>query len=67
MSRKKLGMTTILSLSDGNLLGIVSDGDLRRLLEREGPHALEHTRLRDHEFPTPSQSTQARWPPPRLP
>jgi arabinose-5-phosphate isomerase len=41
MSRKKLGMTTV--LSDDRLLGIVSDGDLRRLLEREGPHALEHT------------------------
>ena len=22
---------------------MISDGDLRRLLEREGPHALEHT------------------------
>lgn len=45
MSRKKLGMTTVLS-DEGEgrkLLGIVSDGDLRRLLEREGPHALEHT------------------------
>jgi len=45
MSRKKLGMTTVLS-EEGEgrkLLGIVSDGDLRRLLEREGPHALEHT------------------------
>ncbi len=43
MSRKKLGMTTVLSQLDGLLLGIISDGDLRRLLEREGPHALEHT------------------------
>ena len=43
MSRKKLGMTTVLSESGGHLLGIVSDGDLRRLLEHEGPHALEHT------------------------
>jgi arabinose-5-phosphate isomerase len=43
MSRKKLGMTTVLSQPEGHLLGIVSDGDLRRLLEREGPHALEHT------------------------
>lgn len=42
MSRKKLGMTAVIS-NDGILLGIVSDGDLRRLLEREGPHALEHT------------------------
>ena len=43
MSRKKLGMTTVLAQPGGHLLGIVSDGDLRRLLEREGPHALEHT------------------------
>jgi arabinose-5-phosphate isomerase len=41
MSRKKLGMTTVL---DGNqLAGMISDGDLRRLLERDGSHALEHT------------------------
>jgi arabinose-5-phosphate isomerase len=45
MSRKKLGMTTVLagSAAGAQLLGIISDGDLRRLLEREGHHALEHT------------------------
>ena len=42
MSRKKLGMTTVLS-SDNKLAGMISDGDLRRLLERDGSHALEHT------------------------
>jgi arabinose-5-phosphate isomerase len=41
MSRKKLGMTTV--LDDGRLAGMISDGDLRRLLERDGSHALEHT------------------------
>jgi arabinose-5-phosphate isomerase len=41
MSRKKLGMTTV--LEDGRLRGMISDGDLRRLLERDGSHALEHT------------------------
>ena len=42
MSHKKLGMTTV--LGDGNaLLGMISDGDLRRLLERDGPNALAHT------------------------
>ena len=41
MSRKKLGMTTV--LDGGRLAGMVSDGDLRRLLERDGPHALERT------------------------
>jgi arabinose-5-phosphate isomerase len=41
MSRKKLGMTTV--LGDGRLIGMISDGDLRRLLERDGSHALERT------------------------
>jgi arabinose-5-phosphate isomerase len=42
MSRRKLGMTTVLS-EKGDLLGMISDGDLRRLLERDGGRALEHT------------------------
>jgi arabinose-5-phosphate isomerase len=42
MSRKKLGMTTVLDEA-GLLLGMISDGDLRRLLERDGGHALDHT------------------------
>lgn len=41
MSRKKLGMTTI--EDDGRLAGVLSDGDLRRLLEREGPDGLKKT------------------------
>ncbi len=41
MSRKGLGITTV--LNEGKLLGVISDGDLRRLLEHEGPHALEKT------------------------
>ena len=41
MSRKKLGMTTV--LKDEKLLGMISDGDLRRLLERDGNRALDHT------------------------
>lgn len=41
MSRKKLGMTTV--LDSGRLAGMISDGDLRRLLERDGSHALERT------------------------
>lgn len=41
MSRKKLGMTAVVEGS--RLLGIISDGDLRRLLEREGPDALNRT------------------------
>jgi arabinose-5-phosphate isomerase len=41
MSRKKLGMTTVVD-GDGGLLGMISDGDLRRLLERDGGKALKH-------------------------
>ena len=33
MSRKKLGMTTVLD-PDGRLAGILTDGDLRRLMEK---------------------------------
>jgi len=38
MSSKKLGITTV--QEDGRLCGVISDGDLRRLLEREGGAAL---------------------------
>ena len=41
MSRKKLGMTTV--QANGRLLGVISDGDLRRLLESRGGAALEMT------------------------
>lgn len=41
MSTKRLGLTTV--QSDGRLLGVLSDGDLRRLLERNGPHAFHKT------------------------
>jgi arabinose-5-phosphate isomerase len=41
MSRKKLGITTV--EQDGKLAGIISDGDLRRLLERDGPDGLRKT------------------------
>jgi len=39
MSRKKLGMTTV--VEDERLLGVISDGDLRRLLEQSGKDALD--------------------------
>jgi arabinose-5-phosphate isomerase len=41
MSRKQLGMTTV--ERNGKLAGIISDGDLRRLLERDGPEGLRKT------------------------
>ena len=41
MSRKKLGMTAVV---EGNkLLGVISDGDLRRLLEKRGKDVLDLT------------------------
>jgi arabinose-5-phosphate isomerase len=41
MSRKKLGMTAV--VEGDRLLGVISDGDLRRLLERRGKDALDLT------------------------
>jgi arabinose-5-phosphate isomerase len=41
MSAKRLGMTTVQSA--GKLLGVLSDGDLRRLFEHDGPDAFHKT------------------------
>lgn len=41
MSRKQLGMTTV--VEGEKLLGVVSDGDLRRLLEKRGKDVLDLT------------------------
>jgi arabinose-5-phosphate isomerase len=41
MSRKKLGVTTV--VEDQRLVGVISDGDLRRLLERRGKDVLDLT------------------------
>ena len=35
MTRKRLGLTTVAE-PDGRLLGVISDGDLRRQMERHG-------------------------------
>jgi len=42
MSAKKLGMTTV-TTADGKLAGILTDGDLRRLMEKHRGAALELT------------------------
>ena len=39
MSRKGLGLTTVVAEGD-RLVGLISDGDLRRFFQREGNHAL---------------------------
>ena len=41
MSRKKLGMTTVVEGS--RLVGLISDGDLRRILQRDGAGALDRS------------------------
>jgi arabinose-5-phosphate isomerase len=41
MSAKRLGMTTV--QENGRLLGVLSDGDLRRMLERDGERAFGKT------------------------
>ena len=53
MTRKRLGMTTVADES-GRLLGVLSDGDLRRLMERHGPRTLE---LRAEECMTRDPAT----------
>lgn len=42
MTRKRLGMTTVLD-TEGRLLGMISDGDLRRQMERHGHGVLDRT------------------------
>src|ERR1700730_1804761 len=52
MSRKKLGMTTV--VEGDRLLGVISDGDLRRLLEQRGKDALD---LSGHDCMTRTPKT----------
>jgi arabinose-5-phosphate isomerase len=42
MTRKRLGLTTVAD-ADGRLIGLISDGDLRRGMERHGYTFLDHT------------------------
>jgi arabinose-5-phosphate isomerase len=42
MTRKRLGLTTVTD-GDGRLLGMISDGDLRRQMERHGYGLLDRT------------------------
>ena len=42
MTRKRLGMTTVADV-EGRLLGMISDGDLRRQMERHGYSLLDRT------------------------
>jgi len=42
MTRKRLGLTTVTE-EDGTLLGMISDGDLRRQMERHGYGLLDRT------------------------
>jgi arabinose-5-phosphate isomerase len=51
MSRKRLGITGVVD-GDGRLVGVVSDGDLRRLLEKDASRIMGDT-ARDAMNPTP--------------
>jgi arabinose-5-phosphate isomerase len=42
MTKKRLGMTTVVD-PDGRLVGMISDGDLRRQMERHGYALLDRT------------------------
>jgi arabinose-5-phosphate isomerase len=42
MTRKRLGLTTVTE-TDGTLVGMISDGDLRRLMERHGYSLLDRS------------------------
>jgi len=42
MTRKRLGLTTVTN-EDGTLVGMISDGDLRRLMEKHGYSLLDRT------------------------
>jgi arabinose-5-phosphate isomerase len=42
MTRKRLGLTTVVE-ADGTLVGMISDGDLRRLMERHGYSLLDRS------------------------
>ncbi len=55
MSRKKLGVTTVVD-AEGRLVGLISDGDLRRLLEARGPESLL-LKARDAMNPEPRTIT----------
>jgi arabinose-5-phosphate isomerase len=42
MTKKRLGMTTVVD-AEGRLVGMISDGDLRRQMERHGYTLLDQT------------------------
>jgi arabinose-5-phosphate isomerase len=58
ISAKRLGITTVQD-TGGTLLGILSDGDLRRLFERDGPAAFHRTAA---EILNPTPHTIAQTP-----
>ena len=61
MSRKKLGITAVVD-SDGRLLGCISDGDLRRLLENDDAllrHAARECMKRDPRVIGPDELASA--------
>ena len=61
MTRKRLGLTTVTD-EDGTLLGVISDGDLRRQMERHGNSLFDRTAAECMTHPAGSGRPQASWP-----
>ena len=59
MSRKGLGMTTVVNGPNSKLVGVISDGDLRRQLEKHGrtPGSKDVLELTAEECMTPNPRT----------
>ncbi len=53
ISSKRLGATAVLKDADGSLAGIITDGDLRRMLSQHPDHKLLHLTARDIMSPQP--------------
>ena len=56
MTEKRLGVVGVTD-GDGRLVGVITDGDLRRNIER----GLDHQRARLHDRRAPRRSRPMRW------
>ena len=62
MSKKGLGMCVV--VEDGRMLGVFTDGDLRRVLDRE-VNVHKHDDARGHDLARQAVDAPASWPPKR--
>ena len=61
MSRKRLGMTVVVD-DDDRILGVFTDGDLRRALDKSTDRRAHHAHERRHDPERPSGSARASSP-----